>query len=56
MPVLIAVILEGFSKSCGSYEMLIAGRFFIGFNSGYGSNILMCINILTLVVYENFYV
>ncbi|XP_021947982.1 solute carrier family 2, facilitated glucose transporter member 1 isoform X3 [Folsomia candida] len=34
VPVLIAVILEGFSKSCGSYEMLIAGRFFIGFNSG----------------------
>jgi SP family facilitated glucose transporter-like MFS transporter 1 len=28
------VILEGFSKACGSYEMLMLGRFFIGFNSG----------------------
>jgi len=30
----VAVVLEGFSKACGSYEMLILGRFFIGFNSG----------------------
>lgn len=32
--ILIAVILEGFAKPCGSYEMLLVGRFFVGINSG----------------------
>lgn len=32
--VFIAALLMGFSKSMQSYEMLIAGRFFIGINSG----------------------
>lgn len=32
--VFIAATLMGFSKSMQSYEMLIAGRFFIGLNSG----------------------
>lgn len=31
---IIAAALEGFSASAGSYEMLIAGRFFIGINCG----------------------
>lgn len=32
--VVITVLFEGFAKSCSSYEMLIAGRFFIGINAG----------------------
>ncbi|OXA54842.1 Solute carrier family 2, facilitated glucose transporter member 1 [Folsomia candida] len=32
--VIIAVILEGFSETCGSYEMLIIGRFLLGVNAG----------------------
>ncbi|XP_075213581.1 facilitated glucose transporter protein 1-like isoform X2 [Lycorma delicatula] len=32
--VLLAALLQGFSKWAGSYEMIIAGRFFIGINSG----------------------
>lgn len=32
--VIIATLLEGLAKSCKSYEMIIAGRFFIGINSG----------------------
>ncbi|XP_017785424.1 PREDICTED: solute carrier family 2, facilitated glucose transporter member 1-like isoform X2 [Nicrophorus vespilloides] len=32
--VVVAVILEGASKSAGSFEMIILGRFFIGINSG----------------------
>lgn len=32
--VLAASILEGASKSAGSYEMIILGRFLIGINSG----------------------
>ncbi|CAG7820204.1 unnamed protein product [Allacma fusca] len=32
--VLIAAVLLGFAKAAGSYEMLIAGRFVIGFNNG----------------------
>jgi len=32
--VVIAVLLQGLAKPCGSYEMLIAGRFFIGLNCG----------------------
>lgn len=32
--VFIAAVLMGFSRICQSYEMLIAGRFFIGVNSG----------------------
>ncbi len=32
--VFLAAGLMGFSKMCRSYEMLIMGRFFIGFNAG----------------------
>ncbi|KAG8313161.1 Solute carrier 2, facilitated glucose transporter member 4 [Homalodisca vitripennis] len=32
--VFVAALLQGFSKSANSYEMIIAGRFFIGINSG----------------------
>ena len=32
--ILIGVILLGFAKPCGYYEMLIVGRFFVGINSG----------------------
>ncbi|RWS05689.1 solute carrier family 2: facilitated glucose transporter member 1-like isoform X3 [Dinothrombium tinctorium] len=32
--VFVAAALMGFSKLCRSYEMLILGRFFIGFNAG----------------------
>ncbi|ODM95264.1 Glucose transporter type 1 [Orchesella cincta] len=32
--ILIGVILIGFAKPCGYYEMLIVGRFFVGINSG----------------------
>ena len=32
--IIIGALLESFSKSANSYEMLIAGRFFIGVNSG----------------------
>lgn len=32
--VFLAAALMGFSKMCRSYEMLIMGRFFIGFNAG----------------------
>lgn len=33
--VFLAAGLMGFSKMCRSYEMLIMGRFFIGFNAGF---------------------
>jgi len=32
--VLVSAALQGFSKTAGSYEMIIAGRFLIGINSG----------------------
>lgn len=32
--ILIGVVLLGFAKPCGYYEMLIVGRFFVGINSG----------------------
>lgn len=32
--VILTVVFEGASKSAGSYEMLIVGRFLIGINSG----------------------
>ena len=35
----LAAALLGFSKLAGSYEMIIAGRFFIGLNSGLNAGI-----------------
>lgn len=37
--VLLAAIMEGGSKSAGSYEMIIFGRFLLGINSGINASI-----------------
>ena len=57
--VFIATGFMGFSKTFGSYEMLIIGRFFIGLNSGnrlsliYNSTFLFCLYLLNSFFYTN---
>ena len=43
--VFIAAILFGFCKMAGSWEMIIAGRFFIGINNGLNAGEVSSLNV-----------